>query len=148
MYDYASNFSWQGKAPAEWFTKTSSPKFREVQHYVVGPNTAGSSAWSAWGNGDSGAAAGLEVAVDVTGNVITYEIGVTPYDNYAGKGGSGTTDVTTLQAGDIVRFDVVVASRYEAASDPNNHGSRTANDSPYGWKNIIANAIQRYELGE
>ena len=52
---------------------------------------------------------GLTAAVTVVGDQVNYEFSVKAWDNYTGKGGSGTSSVTDLYAGKIIGFDLVLA---------------------------------------
>ncbi|MHC4154165.1 MAG: right-handed parallel beta-helix repeat-containing protein [Planctomycetota bacterium] len=84
-----------------------------AQHYMVGPNTSGG-AWATWALGQElGEDVGLEYAVVVNGDEIVYEVGVRQFDNYGGFSG-GATVPTELDAGDVVRFDVIVDTRWSS----------------------------------
>jgi hypothetical protein len=84
-----------------------------AQHYMVGPNTSGGG-WANWSHGEAiSPDVGLEYAVAVTGDWITYEVGVPQFDNYGGFSGGETVE-TQLREGHVVRFDVVVDTRWGA----------------------------------
>jgi hypothetical protein len=82
-----------------------------AQKYCVAPNTTGG-CWASWASGDAlGGDEGLEYAVKVEGEQIIYEIGVRQFDNYGGIS-EGETIVTDLEVGDVVRFDLVLNTRW------------------------------------
>ena len=85
-----------------------------AQHYMTGPNTL-SGSWAAWA-ADGGVIdpdAGFEYAAVVEGSTIRYEIGVTQFDYYGGISG-GQTIVSSLFAGKLVGFDIIVSTRWDS----------------------------------
>jgi hypothetical protein len=109
-----------------------------AQQYMVGPRTLGGS-WAYWGVGESiGSGAGLEYAVTVNGNQIIYEVGVTQFDNYGGFSG-GDTIKTQLKVGKIVRFDMVIDTRYS-------EGFGMLSENTVMGKYNNANSIALYKL--
>lgn len=89
-----------------------------AQQYFVGFNAAGTSLWAFWPGGyDIETQAGFQYAGSIVGDQIIYEFAVTQFDNYAERFGSeGTTQVTQLQSGNYVNFDVVIDDRYGSGS--------------------------------
>ncbi len=85
--------------------------YDKAQHYYIAPNTT-SSSWARWALGQLiNPSVGLEYAVNIIGNEIHYELAVTPFNHYAGLS-TGLTEVTDLDFGKIIRFDLVALSRF------------------------------------
>ncbi|MHB9070967.1 MAG: autotransporter outer membrane beta-barrel domain-containing protein [Sedimentisphaerales bacterium] len=86
-----------------------------AQQYFVGANGSGGH-WAKWADLTTviGADAGFESAVTVNGNVITYEIGIKQFDNYGGIDQNEPTVITSLEAGILVGFDVVVDTVFDS----------------------------------
>jgi hypothetical protein len=82
-----------------------------AQQYYVAPNST-DGCWATWAWGEPiGGDAGFEYAVTVSGDEIIYEVGVTQFDNYGGFSG-GDTNVTDLNVGSVVGFDLAVDTRW------------------------------------
>jgi len=115
--------------------------YEVAQHDRVGPG-ATIDHWATWADGVAlGGDAQFESDVAVNGNTITYELGIKQFDNYAGKGGSGATDVTDLQLGHTVGLDIVASTRYNGGVD---FGMLAENT--FGGKYQDAGQFQLYEL--
>jgi hypothetical protein len=109
-----------------------------AQQYMVGPKTSGGS-WAYWGVGEFiGGDAGFEYVITVNGDQIIYEVGVTQFDNYGSFSG-GDTIKTQLKVGKIVRFDVVIDTRYSGG-----FGMLSENTMTGKYNN--ANSIALYKL--
>ena len=84
-----------------------------VQHYMIGPDTAGGS-WGNWALDQTlDPNMGLEYAAVVSGDTYTYKAAVPQYDNYGGFSG-GATIPTTLTEDNTVRFDLLVLTRHSS----------------------------------
>ena len=82
-----------------------------AQHYMVGPDTTGG-CWGTWALGQTiDADANFEYAVQVVGNEIHYEIGVTQFDYYGGIAG-GDSILTNLYPYRTVRLDIIASTRH------------------------------------
>jgi hypothetical protein len=83
-----------------------------AQQYVLGITASDNDAlWAHLANGDPNVGVLLSAgAVDTINNELIYELGVKQYDNYDASG-AGTV-VTELDAGDVVRLDVVVGTLF------------------------------------
>jgi hypothetical protein len=83
-----------------------------AQQYFIGSNISEDGYWATWAQGNPIYGSNLETAVSVNGDNIIYELGVQMYDNFAGRAGAtGSTVISQLETGKIVRFDVVVDTR-------------------------------------
>lgn len=118
-----------------------------AQQYFVAPNTS-AGAWASWPNGyalTGNPDPGFVYAVRVNGDQIIYELAVKQYDNYAGRlGALGDTLVTELETGDMIRFDIVVDTRWGTGAD--DFGMLAAYN--YGPKYYNANTFALYQLVE
>ena len=109
--DRVEVFSQGNNAGGTYDTATS----ESAQQYFFGSTTAADgSFWVSWANGfplvDD---PNFEGAVAVDGDDIIYEFGVRMFDEYCGRlGGCTNTMVSDLQVGKLVRFDVVVDTRW------------------------------------
>ncbi len=82
------------------------------QQWVVGPGTTGGH-WT-WLNA-SQATTDITAAVTVIGNVITYELEITPYWYYRGGGGTDEPESEVdLTAGETVGLEPLFCSKYSA----------------------------------
>ena len=88
---------------------------KNAQYYQIGATSGGQRATWAWPNCTALAGVedpNLQYAVVVDGDEISYELGIRQFDEFTGTDGSGTTVVTQLDAGDVIRFDLIVDSRW------------------------------------
>ena len=91
---------------------------KNAQYYLVGATGDETSGYGQRATWPTCAALGgvedpcLQYAVVVDGDEIVYELGIVQYDEFAGTDGSGSTTVTQLDADDVVRFDLIVDSRW------------------------------------
>jgi len=110
-----------------------------AQQYFVGADGSGGQ-WTAWANLalDIGTDAEFESAVVVSGNVITYEVGIKQFNNYGGRSG-GSTVVTALEPGIYVGFDVIVDTVFSG-------GSSMISENLFTGKYNDAGQFQQYEL--
>ena len=110
-----------------------------AQQYFVGADGSGGQ-WTAWANLalDIGTDAEFESAVVVSGNVITYEVGIKQFNNYGGLSG-GTTEIAALEPGIYVGFDVIVDTVFSG-------GNSMISENLFTGKYNDAGQFQQYEL--
>lgn len=121
--------------------------YDEAQQYMVGhPNVAANN-WQNWADDTViDPDAGFDAATSVSGDTITYEIQVTPFNFYGTKGALGANDPTVMAVGSIVRFDLIADTRWGAtAGNPGDFGAKAANLMLGKYNN--ADQFQQYELG-
>jgi hypothetical protein len=112
-----------------------------AQQYMVGADGSGGK-WANWGRGYAiGEDAGFEYAVNVSGDMIVYEVGVTAFDHYGGRSGE-TSVVTELTEGIIVGFDVTACTRW--ADD----GFGMLSENLMTGKSADASQFARYVLAD
>ena len=132
-YHYFSDteIRWDGQDVIELYVDAAdsdawelSPDYVAAQQWVFGPDAGASPGeWGGgyWGNlgSDPCRPVGtlVDAAVDVTGDVISYEFAIPPYStlSYSNPGSSVEVD---LEAGLIVGLDVIMGTRASSASDP------------------------------
>ena len=86
--------------------------YDKAQQYAVGPKPGNVGTWANWGAGDylNPVTSGLDVASQVDGSVITYEVGVTQYIWNGSQTGAPTV-IRDVTIGDIVGFDIIASSK-------------------------------------
>lgn len=96
-----------GEAATGWDTD------HDVAQEVVVGVTKGGDTWAAWGSGhELNPDVELDCAAKLNGNKYVYEAAVKQFTNY-GRFTGEPTIVTKLKPGHVVRFDVIVNTRYK-----------------------------------
>jgi hypothetical protein len=111
-----------------------------AQQYFVAPD-ANDGSWATMRDGLPISGSDLEYAVKVNGDLIIYEVGVKQFDYFGGLSG-GETIVTKLGVGHVVRFDVVVSTRWSDVG----FGMLSENTMKRKWRK--ANHIALYILSD
>jgi hypothetical protein len=128
------------------------PNFPLMQYYLLrvqgdSSGTWANDSWWVWGSGISSTESGtddvLEHAVNVVGDQLIYEAAVTPFDYFAGiVDPNGTSDITSLYPGKVVRFDVIAVDRWDTLTD---FWGMKALDGRI-WKQQDPNTLNRWQI--
>jgi len=131
------------------YTPLQPTNYVYAQQWTIGPDAGGT--YDVWGGGEwvyivgSLPAAGYTAAVDVTGDVISYELALPPFELFYYTGTPANVEVD-LEAGLTVGLDVIMGTRYSASGQPYDFGMLCENTISNGGKYNDASTFRDYEL--